>query len=77
MLTHPRLPPPGAVLTRTFKGADHQVTVLDEGFEYRGQRHTSLSQLAREITGTNWNGFLFWGLERRTKRKPQTAAVMS
>ena len=73
----PRLPPPGTVLARAFKGVDHKVTVLDEGFEYRGERHNSLSQIAREITGTNWNGFLFWGLKRRTKRKPQPATVAS
>jgi len=73
----PRLPPPGTVLTRTYKGVDHQVTVLTEGFEYQGECHASLSQIARTITGTNWNGYLFWGLKRRTKRKPQTATVTS
>lgn len=73
----PRLPLPGTVLTRAYKGVDHQVTVLTEGFEYQGERHTSLSQIARTITGTNWNGYLFWGLKRRTKRKPQAAAVTS
>lgn len=71
----PRLPPPGTVLTRAFKGVEHKVTVLDEGFEYQGEHHNSLSQIAREITGTNWNGYLFWGLKRRTRRKPQTATV--
>ena len=73
----PRLPPPGTVLTRTYKGVDHQATVLEDGFEYLGERHASLSLLARTITGTNWNGYLFWGLKRRTRRKPQTAAVTS
>ena len=63
----PRLPPPGTVLTRAFKGVEHKVTVLDEGFEYRGERHNSLSQIARDITGTNWNGFLFFRLKRRTQ----------
>ena len=71
----PRLPPPGTVLTRAYKGVEHQVTVLDDGFAYQGERHASLSQLARVITGTNWNGFLFWGLKRRTRRKAQAAAV--
>ena len=63
----PRLPPAGTVLTRAYKGVDHTLTVLDDGFEYRGERHASLSKLARDITGTNWNGFLFWGLQRRSR----------
>lgn len=63
----PRLPPAGTVLTRAYKGVEHRLTVLDDGFEYRGERHTSLSKLARDITGTNWNGFLFWGLQRRSR----------
>ena len=63
----PRLPPAGTVLTRAYKGVEHKLTVLDDGFEYRGERHASLSKLARDITGTNWNGFLFWGLQRRSR----------
>ena len=39
-----------------------------EGFEYRGERHASLSKIAREISGTNWNGFLYFGLQRRTRK---------
>jgi hypothetical protein len=73
----PRLPPPGTILTRTYQGVDHKVTVLAEGVEYQGERYASLSQIARAITGTNWNGYLFWGLKRRTKCKPQAAAVTS
>ena len=65
----PRLPEPGTVLTRAHDGVDHLVTVLDDGFEFRGQRYASLSKIAREISGTNWNGFLYFGLQRRT-RKP-------
>jgi hypothetical protein len=63
----PRLPAPGTILARVHKGSEHQVTVLAEGFEYQGQRHASLSQIARLITGTPWNGFLFFGLQRRTR----------
>ncbi|TNF24093.1 MAG: DUF2924 domain-containing protein [Deltaproteobacteria bacterium] len=62
----PRLPEPGTVLTREHDGVEHTVTVLDGGFEYEGQRFKSLSKVARVITGTNWNGFLFFGLKRRT-----------
>ena len=64
----PRLPEPGTVLKRAHGGADHLVTVLDDGFEYRGDRYASLSKIAREISGTNWNGFLFFGLQRRTRK---------
>ena len=73
----PRLPPPGTVITRIYKDVEHKLTVLDDGFEYRGERHASLSKLAREITGTNWNGFYFWGLQRRSRsgrRKSAQAA---
>lgn len=63
----PRLPPAGTVLTRDYKGVEHKLTVLDDGFEYRGERHASLSKLAKDITGTNWNGFLFWGLQQRRR----------
>lgn len=55
-----RLPPPGTVLTRAHDGVEHRVTVLTDGFEYQGTRHRSLSQIARLITGTSWNGFTFF-----------------
>jgi hypothetical protein len=63
----PRLPLPGSVLVRAHKGTEHQVTVLADGFDYLGQCHASLSHIARLITGTPWNGFLFFGLQRRTR----------
>jgi hypothetical protein len=62
----PRLPPAGSVLVRIHRGGEHRVTVLDDGFEYQGQRYQSLSRLARVITGTPWNGFMFFSLQRRT-----------
>jgi hypothetical protein len=55
-----RLPPPGTVLTRTYKGARLQVRVLQAGFEYDGQAYRSLSAVARAITGSHCNGFLFF-----------------
>ena len=64
----PALPPPGTVLTRLYRGAEHHVTVLEEGFEYEGARHRSLSKVAFEITGTRWNGFLFFRLKNRTRK---------
>lgn len=56
----PRIPPAGTVITRVHDGAEHKVTVLGDGFEYRGERHRSLSKIARLITGTPWNGYLFF-----------------
>jgi hypothetical protein len=61
-LVLPRQIKPGAVLIREWKGERHQVTVLEDGFSYRGKPHESLSQIARLITGTRWNGPKFFGL---------------
>jgi len=56
----PRLPPLGTVLVREHGGVEHKVTVLADGFEYNGERYRSLSKVARLITGTAWNGYLFF-----------------
>jgi hypothetical protein len=56
----PRLPPIGSVITRLHNGVEHKVTVLADGFEHQGKQHRSLSKIARLITGTPWNGFLFF-----------------
>ena len=58
-------PAPGTVLSRGYRGEVHQVTVLDQGIEYRGRVFRSLSGVARKITGTHWNGKLFFGLKKR------------
>ena len=64
----PRLPAVGTVITRKHGGVEHQVTVLDDGgFEYKGERHRSLSKIARLISGTPWNGFLFFQLQTRAR----------
>jgi hypothetical protein len=55
-----RLPPPGTVLTRPYKGALLQVRVLARGFEYDGLAYPSLSAVAKAITGSHCNGFLFF-----------------
>jgi hypothetical protein len=69
----PRLPPAGTVLTRTHGTTEHSVTVLDGGFEYRGERYRSLSKIARVITGTPWNGYLFFfGRAHGTKARSAT-----
>ncbi len=59
----PRLRP-GTRLVREWRGAVHQVTVGEDGFDYRGARYASLSRIAREITGTRWSGPLFFGLRK-------------
>ncbi len=56
----PRLPGAGTVLTRVHDGVEHRVTVLEAGFEYNGKPYRSLSKIAGTITGTPWNGFLFF-----------------
>jgi len=59
-------PIPGTLLIREWDGERHQVTVLPDGFEYRGMPYRSLSAIARKITGTRWNGPAFFGLRRRS-----------
>ena len=54
---------PGTVLTRTWHGVLHQIRVTNEGFDYRGERFGSLSEVARRITGARWSGPLFFGLK--------------
>ncbi len=59
---------PGTRLRRVFQGAEHDVLVLTDGrFEYAGRKYGSLSTIAKEITGTVWNGKLFFGLKTRAK----------
>ena len=58
----PRLPPPGEVLVREFRGMTAAVRVLEEGFEYQGRRYASLSTIACEVAGTRWNGYRFFEL---------------
>jgi hypothetical protein len=60
-----RLPSPGTLLTRQFENRRIVVKVLEDGFEYQSQRYRSLSAIAREVTGTRWNGPLFFGLTER------------
>ena len=60
----PRLPPVGAIIVKSHAGKKRQVKVLDRGFEYNGKPFRSLSAIAKAITGTNWNGFAFFGLKQ-------------
>ena len=56
----PRLPAPGIQLSREYEGTEHVVTVLENGFEYRGESYRSLSGIAKSIMGCSVNGFLFF-----------------
>jgi hypothetical protein len=55
----------GTRLIREYQGVEHCVTVRDQDFEYQGRPYKSLSAVARFITGTRWNGLLFFGLKNR------------
>ena len=59
---------PGTVIIKPWRGAQHVVMVLADGFQYQGKVYASLSQLARQITGTRWNGPAFFGLRKRAGR---------
>jgi len=54
---------PGTKLVRTWHGETHTVIALGDGFSWKDERHTSLSAIAKAITGTNWNGWKFFGLK--------------
>ena len=54
----------GTRLIREWKGSNHEVIVQPDYFEFNGRRYKSLSNIAREITGTVWNGWQFFGLKK-------------
>lgn len=55
---------PGTRLVRLHRGKKHAVLVKVDGFEYAGKNYTSLSKIANDITGKNWNGWVFFGLKK-------------
>jgi hypothetical protein len=59
----------GTKLIREWQGVEHCVTVRSDDFEYLGRPYKSLSSVAREITGTKWNGWVFFGLKNFQSRK--------
>lgn len=54
--------PPGTIIAREWQGVRHEVEATDDGFIHAGRRWKSLSEIARAITGTRWNGPRFFGL---------------
>ena len=59
-LVDQRLPPPGTILTRPYKGQLVQVQVLTDGFAYAGRVYPSLSAVAKAVTGSHCNGYHFF-----------------
>lgn len=57
-----RLPIPGTVITKNYKGAEIRVKILDNGFEYNGKVYRSLTAIAKEVTGAHWSGFTFFNM---------------
>ena len=58
----------GTRLIREWQGTEHTVTVLKDGYEWQGRPYQSLSAIARAITGTRWNGWVFFGLKNHRSR---------
>ena len=65
VISDPRNPVIGTRLVREWNGVEHVITVLRDGFDWQGQRYKTLSAIARKITGTQWNGYRFFGLRER------------
>jgi Protein of unknown function (DUF2924) len=61
----PRLPAIGTTLERQYRGQAISVKILADGFEYDGKLYDSLSSIASLATGTRWNGFAFFGLNKK------------
>jgi len=57
-----RLPIPGAIIRKEYKGRMLEVRVLEKGFEFEGKPYNTLSSVANAVTGAKWNGFLFFGI---------------
>jgi hypothetical protein len=82
LLTQPnaQIEPPrrikvGSVIAREYAGARHEVFVVKDGFSWQGRTYPSLSAIAKEISGTRWNGPRFFGLrdEQARSAAPQKA----
>ena len=58
----------GTRLLREWQGVEYVVTVTADGFEWQGRPYKSLSAIARAITGTRWNGWVFFGLKNHRGR---------
>jgi hypothetical protein len=73
------MPIAGTRLIREWQGVEHVVTVTADGFDWQGRPYKSLSAIARAITGTRWNGWVFFGLKnhrRARMTKPSSGAAL-
>ena len=68
---------PGAVLVREYQGKRHTVIVVPKGFSWQGETYSSLSIIARAITGTAWNGPRFFGLREAGQKQVDGSAMPS
>ena len=66
----------GTKLIRSWKKATHEVMVLQDGFAWNGERYSSLSTIAKTITGTSWNGWRFFGVNRPKERTDRNVRGM-
>jgi hypothetical protein len=78
LLANPDAEPPrrikaGSVIVREYAGARHEVFVVEGGFSWQGRTYPSLSAIAKEITGTRWNGWRFFGLTEPQNRSAARA----
>lgn len=65
---------PGTRLVREWQGERHEVTVLEKRFAYKNKQFDSLSEIAREITGTRWSGPVFFGLKKVSRPRVYVGA---
>jgi len=57
-----RLPIPGTIITKEYKGTSLEIKILEKSFEYNNKQYRSLTAIAKEVTGAHWNGYLFFNL---------------
>lgn len=65
----PRVPPPGTILNKTYKGQQLSVLVRHSDFEFNGEVYSSLSAIANAVTGSHVNGYTFFGLNRKKETR--------
>jgi hypothetical protein len=69
-----RMAQTGTILIREWRGTAHRVTILDDGVSFNGKRYRSLSEVAREITGSRWSGPRFFGLRSKIPEDKHAAS---
>ena len=69
-----RMAQSGTILIREWQGTAHRVTMLDDGVSFNGKRYHSLSEVAREITGSRWSGPRFFGLRSKITENNHAAS---